>query len=673
MALPHSPIQTRVARRKRLEIGTPIGLYGGSHFKSDSQLLSDAAAMRSMRVNAKMTLQAVHDRHNLEHMNHRLERMGHIQHLKEVEDRNLLLYPSVPRPAKWEKPEPFRCPSCGSIVVYPSPAHRSLYKVCDYCLIPLDRLPGAIADPTPPHLPEPVAGPRSTLLAIHEGMTFKVLAATFGDLRNMEKSIDVTSQCQTLVNKNGTQLYLPRGFDCGVAFEPLGDAQAAGAFLRIRATIGDDYRRYEVAAECDASGRLKDELDMKIPDEAVIKILPTSFFGHFNNVLMQYPVAELLQSRVDFHEGFEGRYFEIGKDENLADLFGDPYKGAEKFLVLDAVLRGFRGEIVIRTAHGFMHEPIEIVAPILKPWIQVIKAEFGVAVHVEPHGRKMSARERRAIGEDTQVRQSPTFKEGKVEDVTAVVQALVDAGGMGQEIFISSHERLIDVLGVDPCPGSEKVLHIFYDARGIPSRRVVHTTPNGEYLQETLRARAQSFRAGRMNRFSRSHLQGNLHKPRIVIDSAIYGHKTDKMKQLQVTQAVQHLVDKSDGRMLRLDVETDLNELFGGDPNPRGLRAELKIRYHIPSFFTRLCLRVRENKLGTDIKVGWPTFPCVTPEPLPVTMTMTRRLDIASFRYTGDYESQHTQLPRLSGRRPPAASWGLHNPQQQKLRRNLLR
>ena len=53
--------------------------------------------------------------------------------------------------------------------------------------------------------------------------------------------------------------------------------------------------------------------------------------------------------------------------------------------------------------------------------------------------------------------------------MTAVVQALVDAGGMGQEIFISSHERLVDVLGVDPCPGSEKVLHIFYDARGIPS------------------------------------------------------------------------------------------------------------------------------------------------------------------------------------------------------------
>ena len=92
------------------------------------------------------------------------------------------------------------------------------------------------------------------------------------------------------------------------------------------------------------------------------------------------------------------------------DLFGD--RPAKKFLVLDAVLRGFRSEIVIRTAHGFMHEPIEIVAPILKPWIQVIKAEFGVAVHAEPHGRKMSARERRAIG-GTQVRQSPTFEEAR--------------------------------------------------------------------------------------------------------------------------------------------------------------------------------------------------------------------------------------------------------------------
>ena len=162
-------------------------------------------------------------------MNHRLERMGHIQHLKEVEDRNLLLYRPFHGQQKG-KPEPFRCPSCGSIVVYPSPAHRSLYTVCDYGLLPRDRLPGAIADPPPPHLPAPVAGPRSTLLAIQDGMTFKVLAATFGDLRNMEKSIDVTSQCQTLVNKNGTQLYLPRGFDCGVAFQPLGDAQAAGAF-----------------------------------------------------------------------------------------------------------------------------------------------------------------------------------------------------------------------------------------------------------------------------------------------------------------------------------------------------------------------------------------------------------------------------------------------------------
>ncbi|ETV79434.1 hypothetical protein H257_07445 [Aphanomyces astaci] len=225
-------------------------------------------------------------------------------------------------------------------------------------------------------------------------------------------------------------------------------------------------------------GWLPKDLDMKLTEvHAKAKLSTCSddlskwqALRNANSSPCHLPVAAVLQARIDKAQ-VPGSELNIGTDENLNALFGDPCPGLSRFLVVEYSLLGYGetgsdDEIIKKgggqsrnfcmckggklrlhvTAEGFLVKPMSISSQEVFPSLIVSRAYFGHPTNVL-----------------------------KTFDVTEPVGVLAAKGNAAKSLVISRQMDLVAAFG-DPCRGIRKALTVNYQVLGMGGTLVLRIT-----------------------------------------------------------------------------------------------------------------------------------------------------------------------------------------------------
>ena len=222
----------------------------------------------------------------------------------------------------------------------------------------------------------------------------------------------------------------------------------------------------------------------------------------------------------------------------------------------------------------------------------------------------------------------PAFDDTRSFDVTKEVQKHVDIFGGGR-LFdwskLNRESKIESLLELNKCPApnAKKKIFIVYNRRGIkgalclkvrpdstlePGQKAFIDSPqliNSKYSKYTLVSRAYGFSS-----------------PAVLIKSASYGtHMGSRFsRRIDVKGVLQNRIDKSKHNELRLEVDENLDDLFGCKL-ASWVGAELRILYEVRSFCVQMDIPVHKDssglqRLGAELRIGYLRKPITAPMPI---------------------------------------------------------
>ena len=380
---------------------------------------------------------------------------------------------------------------------------------------------------------------------------------------------------------------------------------------------------------------LREPLIITPPPEPWLVVL-SAIFGHPHDERLQFDVAERLQARID---GVEGRFLYIEKGEDIFEWLNDPCTGVHKDFTINYEIRGWRGELTVEEAHGFLLHPIRIVAPTTRPQMMIKAATLGVVMPKRGKERK----------ED-----KPRFDPDYFVELGAELREEVDTSGYGVRLVIPAGTDICARYRVpDPKRGMPKLLYIEYESRGknhkirvpVDAKGVAGTLDPIELLPTSMeQGRDQSTRDRDRNRMV---------APRISIVAASYGNPASPMTHRCVRGTLQSFVDANPYGNLEIGCDEDLESLFGVSPCP-GTYAALTIRYEMCGWMQSVVVGLEGGgpHLEGTIGIGWPDATPVFPLPEPQEGVEAGNMNVepVSVRHRCDYYHRYNTLGEpLSG------------------------
>ncbi|KAJ1445860.1 hypothetical protein M885DRAFT_625787 [Pelagophyceae sp. CCMP2097] len=542
-----------------------------------------------------------------------------------------------------------RCPNCGA-------AHRNAplvecYRTCHHCAFPL-KAPASI------HVPESFRCERAVL---------RVLAATYGHLRDARRAVDVTAALQDWTRKaHFKRLYISRDDDLlrvlRLRDDPTPQRQKA---LRVRYVM--DGRRGELTLPDDFPARpfrLREALNVVSSKQRPLITLLRAWYGHPKGVVQgrgAFDVADVLQARID---GTGGRCCAVGRGEDLTQLFGEPAAGRAKCLVVEYEIAGKAGELSEYESRGRLERALVVDADArVAPQLVVLAATYGWTEELareRTHAAQKAVfdlnglKARRQLGlaltpdEDRRLRALPETV-AELRELQGVAVGFVDVRDRVQRQVELCSGRCLFFAGAEPTEelppwavaalGGLEADGIRLDAVddlnamfGNPNPRQLLKLLDVSYLvvghdaerrTEAHEATSSGYEAnfilqrrGRITRFVRDDADGAAlldrsilvgvptALPGVEVRYACYGNEAEPSQTYDVTAECRAIANRLGGQRLFISKDVDLAKLFG-DPC-EGIRKKLSIKYYARGFHG--CCRVEEsplNYLSTDVCLGF--------------------------------------------------------------------
>jgi hypothetical protein len=207
-------------------------------------------------------------------------------------------------------------------------------------------------------------------------------------------------------------------------------------------------------------------------------------------------------------------------------------------------------------------------------------------------------------------RESPT----NFIDVTSKLQSIVDGYKEGTYFMIDKNHFDANAVFSNPIPGRRKLLEFRLHCQGHDSERLTDSseTTSGGNPRNFIMSASRYFCIEIIDdKYSRGILQESpefqmtFSSPLIQVTRATYGLLNDSTKVIDVTPEVQNFVK---GRVLRIDGEVKLDEVFPYDPAP-GIRKQLRIDYCTKGFAGNLRVREKKGFLSAAMELGFQPIP----------------------------------------------------------------
>lgn len=305
-------------------------------------------------------------------------------------------------------------------------------------------------------------------------------------------------------------------------------------------------------------------------------------YGHVSDEMDRWrvDVADVLRKKV---AATGGRTCEVGRNEDLKKLFGDPCPGTPKILVL--TIKVFEREYTTRweEEQGVMRWPVRCNGDDFKR---------GQASHREMASIRVLVA---IIGEPR--------RPATAVEITNVIQKRINDVG-GSMLNIDSVENLAHEFP-DPCPGLPKIMIIRYRLYGRTGEIRVNITPGAGtsfFLNEPI------------------YVEAAPQKPLLIIHSAKFGHPTNCQRAYDITELIQARIDSNGGEWLNMPASEDVHEWLG-DPYV-GSSKQLMINYEILPKTGQISVRERHGHLVEDFHIVAPVV-----APLLHILSATIRLD----------------------------------------------
>jgi hypothetical protein len=522
-----------------------------------------------------------------------------------------------------------RCPSCG--LGHPNPALCDSYRYCPNCSSVMREAASIDLTKFPP--------PKGRLL---------IIAAAYGHRTDASMAFDVRDILQRRVEAYGAKDALKiTSVDHLMLdiFKELSETPCPGVLKSLRVRFYIEGRRSEMVAYEDKEFHLAEPgLMILVPKKPPTLILHSCSYGHPRGIIKgrgAFDVTEVLQARV---EESGGTFLELGHDENLKDLFGDPCPNRRKNLIINYEIHGSSGKLTAEEVEGHLKKTIDLsYTPVIAPLIVIDKATYGLTpegisdkirdIQIELYsltaienrkklGLPISAEDNARLVNDNGGMRLPHLAKklvaaealtGGFVDVSHIVQQRVESCGGGKLDF-SMTEDLNELFGSNPNPGNPKQLRISFTVLGHDSERMTLsneiTYPSG-FPRNFIMPRNDNvvFEATEDPSGKYAHLIDPIYVvcPKVLttleITQGFYGKLSNYRKVFDVTAELRQLSFLQGGHKLYISNTDDLESLFR-DP-ARGVRKELKLSYTSRGFSGTMRIEESKNFLKSSIQIGY--------------------------------------------------------------------
>ena len=243
-----------------------------------------------------------------------------------------------------------------------------------------------------------------------------ILAATIGERVDPRSAVDVTRIVAARVEDSGERVLV---FDTteNLAFVFPDPCPGDPKLLIVRYMMYNNIGEVRIPLSLHKEGfNAAMNVFIEVPTyPPSLKVIGAQY-GHPNNPIQAYDVTNIVQGRCDLRGG---EWFEVMPEENLQELFGDPYPGTTKTLTIHYDFMKRSRKVVTQERHGYLARPVRIIAPQAQPQLLVQRATF---VHAD---------DRRPV-----------------LDITDIIKNRIDVQG-GDRLEFKADENVLTALGLN--------------------------------------------------------------------------------------------------------------------------------------------------------------------------------------------------------------------------------
>ena len=212
-----------------------------------------------------------------------------------------------------------------------------------------------------------------------------IVAAAYGHPTDASQALDIRQILQNRVEAYGAKDRLAISEEESMMKDILKAVHASeipcpGECKAIRVRFMIEGRRSETICHEDKEFHLKAPgLYIVVPKSPPTLFISNCTYGHPRGLIKgrgAFDVTEILQSRV---EESGGTFLEVGHEEDLKTLFGDPCPNRRKNLIINYEIHGATGKFKTQEVEGHLKKTLDLsYTPVIAPLIVIEKATWGL-------------------------------------------------------------------------------------------------------------------------------------------------------------------------------------------------------------------------------------------------------------------------------------------------------